>query len=173
MEDLAVDDRVSATIRDRLRVRDGSVTFGADAPLPLDSGQSLGPVTVAYQTYGELNADKSNGVLVCHALTGDQFVASPHPTTHKPGWWELVDGPGRPIDTDRYFVICSNILGGCMGTTGPMDPDPTTGRPYGRRFPVFTIADMVRLPARLIDHFGIEQLFCVIGGSMGGRQVLQ
>jgi len=157
----------------RIAVREGRVTFGADAPLRLDSGQTLSPVTVAYQTYGELNADKSNAVLVCHALTGDQYVAAPHPVTGKPGWWEAVVGPGLPFDTDRYFIICSNILGGCMGTTGPAEVEPATGRPWGRRFPVFTIGDMVRLQVRLIDHFGIDALFCVTGGSMGGMQVLQ
>jgi homoserine O-acetyltransferase len=139
----------------------------------LDCGASLGPFTVAYRTYGTLNADRSNAVLVCHALTGDQFVAETHPVTGKPGWWELMVGPGRPVDTDRFFVVCVNVLGGCMGTTGPGDVDPATGRPYGLSFPVITIADMVRAQALLLDHLGIERLFCVIGGSMGGMQVLQ
>jgi len=141
--------------------------------MPLDSGQSFGPFTLAYQTYGRLNAQKSNAVLVCHALTGDQFVADPHPVTRKPGWWETLVGPGKPIDTDRFFVICSNVLGGCMGSTGPRDTNPSTGRPYGLSFPVITIGDMVRAQALLLDHLGIDQLFCVIGGSMGGMQVLQ
>jgi homoserine O-acetyltransferase len=142
-------------------------------PLPLDCGVALAPFTVAYQTYGRLNASRSNAVLVCHALTGDQHVASPHPITGKPGWWQLMVGPGRVLDTDRYFVICTNILGGCMGTTGPKSIDPATGRRWGLSFPVITIADMVRAQKRLIDHLGIERLFCVIGGSMGGMQVLQ
>jgi homoserine O-acetyltransferase len=111
--------------------------------------------------------------MVCHALTGDQYVAERHPVTGKPGWWETMVGPGRPVDTDRFFVICANVLGGCMGTTGPAEPDPATGRPYGLSFPVITIADMVRAQAMLLDHLGIEKLFCVIGGSMGGMQVLQ
>ncbi|HZH26745.1 MAG TPA: homoserine O-acetyltransferase [Azospirillaceae bacterium] len=147
--------------------------LAGDRPMPLDSGQSFGPFTLAYQTYGRLNAQKSNAVLVCHALTGDQFVADPHPVTRKPGWWETLVGPGKPIDTDRFFVICSNVLGGCMGSTGPRDTNPSTGRPYGLSFPVITIGDMVRAQALLLDHLGIDQLFCVIGGSMGGMQVLQ
>ena len=142
-------------------------------PLKLDCGVAYGPITIAYQTYGTLNAQRSNAILVCHALTGDQFVASEHPVTGKPGWWELMVGPGLPLDTDRYFIICSNVLGGCMGTSGPADVDPRTGKPYGLAFPVITIADMVRAQSLLIDHLGIDQLFCVIGGSMGGMQVLQ
>src|SRR6185436_11117586 len=132
----------------------------------------LGPFTVAYQTYGALNADKSNAILVCHALTGDQYCAGVHPTTGKPGWWELMVGPGRVLDTGRYFIICSNVLGGCMGTTGPKEIDPATGKPFGLSFPVITIGDMVRAQALLLDHLGIKQLFCVLGGSMGGMQVL-
>ncbi len=147
--------------------------FGAAEPLPLDAGVSLSPFQVAYQTYGELNADKSNAVLVCHALTGDQHVANVHPVTGKPGWWSLMVGPERAIDTDRYFVICANVLGGCMGTTGPASLDPKTGQPYGLDLPVITIRDMVRAQAMLIDRLGIEQLLCVLGGSMGGMQVLQ
>jgi len=149
------------------------VTLGADAPMPLDNGGALGPFTIAYQTYGKLNADKSNAVLVCHALTGDQFVAETHPLTGKPGWWDRMIGPGRPIDPARFFVICSNVIGGCMGSTGPTDVDPETGRPYGLSFPVVTIGDMVRAQKLLIDHLGIERLFCVVGGSMGGMQVLE
>ncbi len=145
----------------------------ASDPLRLDSGIELGPVTVAYQTYGTLNADKSNGILVCHALTGDHFVADRHPVTGKPGWWEAIVGPGKLLDTDRYFIVCANVLGGCMGTTGPKDMDPATGQPYGLAFPVITIGDMVKAQARLIDHLGIGKLFCVIGGSMGGMQVLE
>jgi len=149
------------------------VHFGADRPLELDAGSRLGPLTIAYQTYGTLNAAKSNAILVCHALTGDQHVANDHPITGKPGWWQTMVGPGKPIDTTRYFVIASNVVGGCMGTTGPASLDPATGRPYGLDLPVVTIRDMVRAQAMLIDHLGIEILFCVVGGSMGGMQVLQ
>ena len=145
----------------------------ADRPLRLDSGAALGPLTVAYRTYGRLNADRSNAILVCHALTGDQFAADRHPITDKPGWWAHMVGPGKTIDTDRYFVICPNALGGCMGTTGPNSPAPKTGRAYALDFPVITIRDMVRAQRLLIDALGIEQLFCVIGGSMGGMQALQ
>ena len=147
--------------------------FGPEAPLILDSGTTLSPFTLAFQAYGELNADKSNAVLVCHALTGDQHVANPHPLTGSPGWWDTMVGPGKPIDTDTYFVICPNILGGCMGSTGPSSINSDTGRPYGLEFPVITIADMVRAQVKLIDRLGIETLFCVIGGSMGGMQVLE
>ncbi len=150
-----------------------SVELGVDEPLRLDCGVELGPFTVAYQTYGALNADKSNAVLVCHALSGDQYVASTHPMTGKPGWWHILVGPGRPLDPARHHIICANVLGGCMGTTGPASIDPDTGKPYGVTFPMITIADMVRAQAMLMDHLGIEKLFCVIGGSMGGMQVLQ
>ncbi|MDH4982464.1 homoserine O-acetyltransferase [Hyphomicrobium sp. D-2] len=144
-----------------------------DQPLRLACDQLLAPISIAYETYGELNADKSNAILVCHALTGDQYVASEHPVTKKPGWWSTLVGPGKPVDTNRYFVICSNILGGCMGSTGPASIDPATGKPYGLNFPVITIGDMVNAQVRLIDHFGIDQLFSVVGGSMGGMQVLE
>jgi len=147
--------------------------FSASDPLPLDAGVAFQPLTVAYQTYGALNADKSNAVLICHALTGDQHVANTHPVTGKPGWWEIMVGPGKPIDTDRYFVICSNVLGGCLGTTGPASTNPATGEAYGLELPIITIRDMVRAQAKLIDRLGIDSLFCVIGGSMGGMQVLQ
>ena len=149
------------------------VELGGDRPLELDCGVSLGPFTLAYQTYGTLNAERSNAVLLCHALTGDQFVLGPHPVTGKPGWWEMMVGPGKTFDTERYFVICSNVLGGCMGTVGPKETNPATGRPWGLDFPVITIRDMVKAQAMLIDHLGIEQLFCVSGGSMGGMQALQ
>ncbi|MBM3573430.1 MAG: homoserine O-acetyltransferase [Alphaproteobacteria bacterium] len=145
----------------------------AEAPLSLACGIDFGPITIAYQTFGRLNADRSNAILICHALTGDQFVAQTHPVTGKDGWWDLMIGPGKPLDTDRYFLVCANVLGGCMGTTGPRDVDPRTGRPFGLTYPVITIADMVQSQARLIDHLGIQQLFCVIGGSMGAMQVLQ
>jgi homoserine O-acetyltransferase len=147
--------------------------FPASEPLQLDSGATLSPFQVAYQTYGTLNAAKSNAILILHALTGDQFVASPHPITAKPGWWETVVGPGKPIDTDRYFVICPNIIGGCMGSTGPSSINPATGKPYGVDFPVITIRDMVRAQVRLIDRLGIADLFAVVGGSMGGMQALE
>ncbi|WP_434054697.1 MAG: homoserine O-acetyltransferase [Roseibium sp.] len=147
--------------------------FPADQPLELDSGVKLAPWQIAYETYGALNADKSNAILVCHALTGDQYVASTNPVTGKPGWWELMVGPGKPIDTNHYFVVCANVLGGCLGTTGPASINPETGAAYGLDLPVITIRDMVRAQARLIDHLGIDTLFTVIGGSMGGMQVLQ
>lgn len=149
------------------------VQFGADDPLHLDSGTQLNHLQVAYQTYGELNAERSNAVVICHALTGDQHVANIHPLTGKPGWWSRMVGPGKPIDTDRYFVICPNVLGGCMGTTGPASANPATGEPYGLDLPVVTIPDMVRAQVKLLDHLGIEMALAVIGGSMGGMQVLQ
>lgn len=144
----------------------------SNAPLQLESGQKLADFQVAYETWGELNAEKSNAVLVCHALTGDQYVIGTNPVTRKSGWWETLFGPGKPIDTNKYFVICANILGGCMGTTGPASLNSATGQPYGLDFPVITISDMVNAQVRLVDHFGIDQLFAVIGGSMGGMQVL-
>ncbi|MDO8605562.1 MAG: homoserine O-acetyltransferase [Phaeospirillum sp.] len=150
-----------------------TVELGRDRPIRLDCGVELGPITVAYQTYGRLNADKSNAILICHALTGDHYVADPHPITGKPGWWSELVGPGRVFDTDRYFLICSNVLGGCMGTTGPMETNPANGQPWGLGFPVITIGDMVQVQARLVDHLGIGQLFSVVGGSMGGMQVLE
>jgi homoserine O-acetyltransferase/O-succinyltransferase len=150
-----------------------AVQFGADSALTLDCGRTLAPWTLAYMTYGTLNAERSNAVLVCHALTGDQFVASAHPVTGKPGWWEIMVGPGKPIDTDRFFVVCANVIGGCMGSSGPAEIDPATGEPYGLNFPLVTIRDMVRAQAMLLDALGIEKLMCVTGGSMGGMQVLQ
>ncbi|MGI9381141.1 MAG: alpha/beta fold hydrolase, partial [Methyloligellaceae bacterium] len=147
--------------------------FGPDEPLELDGGTVLAPYTLAYQTYGSLNADKSNAVLVCHALTGDQHVANEHPITGKPGWWTTMVGPGRPIDTNIFYVICVNIIGGCMGSTGPSSINPATGKVYGLDFPVITIKDMVRAQIRLLDKLEIPDLFCAIGGSMGGMQVLQ
>ncbi len=144
-----------------------------DEPLRLDGGSTIPSFQIAYDTWGTLNADRSNAVLVCHALTGDQYVVGENPVTKKPGWWETLIGPGKPIDTNRYFVICSNILGGCMGSTGPASANPATGKPYGLDFPVITIGDMVEAQVRLIDRLGIEQLFAVVGGSMGGMQVLE
>jgi homoserine O-acetyltransferase len=149
------------------------VLLGTEHKLRLDCGLDLGPFALAYQTYGRLNAAKTNCILVCHALTGDQFVAEEHPVTGKPGWWATMVGPGRPLDTNKYFILCANVLSGCMGTSGPMEVDPATGKPYGLNFPVITVADMVRSQKMLIDHLGIKKLFCVTGGSMGGMQALQ
>jgi homoserine O-acetyltransferase len=141
--------------------------------LALDSGAVLAPLAVAYRTYGKLNAQRSNAVLVCHALTGDQYLAEPHPITGKPGWWDAVVGPGRPVDTDRFFVVCANVLGGCMGSSGPAEMMPESGRPYGTDFPSITIRDMVRAQKLLVDRLGIARLLAVVGGSMGGMQVLE
>ena len=140
----------------------------------LESGAKLGPVTLAYETYGELNPRKDNAVLVLHALTGDSHAAGYYADSDdKPGWWDIMVGPGKGIDTDRYFVICSNIIGSCMGSTGPCTINPATVQPYGLDYPVVTIGDMVTAQKALIDHLGIEKLMCVIGGSIGGMQVLE
>lgn len=147
--------------------------FGPETPLAMDCGVSLDHWQIAYQTYGVLNADRSNAILVCHALTGDQHVASRNPITGKGGWWTAMVGPGKPVDTDRFFVICANVVGGCTGTTGPASTNPETGKPWGLAFPMVTIRDMVRAQRHLVDSLGIETLFCVAGGSMGGMQVLQ
>ena len=147
--------------------------FGPDKPLLLDCGVALTPFQIAYQTYGTLNADKSNALLICHALTGDQHVANDHPLTKKSGWWLNMIGPGKVFDTDRFFIICSNVVGACMGTTGPASQNPHGEGVWALDFPVVTIRDMVRAQAMLIDHLGIDTLFCVAGGSMGGMQVLQ
>lgn len=144
-----------------------------EGPLVLQSGVSLSPVTIAYQTYGTLNAEKSNTILLCHALTGDQYAAGSHPITGKDGWWDHLIGPGKIIDTDRYFVIATNVLGGCLGSTGPKETNPETGRPYGLQFPVITIRDMVQAQGRLLDQLGIDKVFCVTGGSMGALQTLE
>ncbi|MBN1287997.1 MAG: homoserine O-acetyltransferase [Anaerolineae bacterium] len=141
--------------------------------LALESGATLGPVTLAYETYGALNAGRSNAILIVHALTGDAHIAGYHtPEDAKPGWWDEAVGPGKMYDTDRYFVICSNIIGGCQGSTGPRSINPATGRPYGLSFPVITIRDIVEAQRHLIDHLGIERLLAVVGGSMGGMQAL-
>jgi homoserine O-acetyltransferase len=150
----------------------GTLFEGAE-PFVLASGETLERCQIAYTTYGALNADKSNAILVCHALTGDQYMLGTHPVTGKGGWWETLAGPGKPLDTDRYFLICANVLGGCMGSTGPGSPNPQTGEIYGLTFPMVTITDMVDAQAKLIDHLGIERLLAVVGGSMGGMQVLQ
>jgi homoserine O-acetyltransferase len=142
--------------------------------LTLDCGRSLARLAVAYRTYGTLDPVAGNAVLICHALTGDQYVAETHPLTGRQGWWSNLVGPGLPIDTDRFFVICANVLGGCMGTTGPRtEHDEKPGEPWGHDFPPVTIRDMVRAQKKLVDHLGIRQLFAVIGGSMGGMQVLE
>ncbi|MBC2661998.1 homoserine O-acetyltransferase [Novosphingobium flavum] len=141
------------------------------APLPLDCGKDLPGVRIAYETYGTLDAEASNAILICHALTGDQYVASPHPITGKPGWWVRMVGPGLPIDTDRHFVICANVIGSCMGSTGPASSAPD-GQPWAMRFPVITIRDMVRGHIALLDALGIARLHAVVGGSMGGMQAL-
>lgn len=143
-----------------------------DQPLHLRGGGVLERFTLAYETYGTLNADRSNAILICHALSGDAHVAGYHADATRPGWWDEAVGPGKMFDTDQYFVICSNVIGGCQGSTGPSSP-AADGNPYGMRFPVITVADMVAAQARLLDHLGIQQLFSVAGGSMGGMQALQ
>ena len=151
-----------------------SFTFARDEPFALESGATLGPVTLAYQTYGKLNVNKSNAVLICHALSGGADAAGYRSAQDdKPGWWDSAIGPGKAFDTNRFFVICSNIIGSCYGSTGPGSINPATGKPYGLAFPVVTIGDVVRAQARLIDHLGIERLLCAAGGSMGGMQVLE
>ena len=174
MADVGTAPDSSARAREADAPRNSQVArFGADRPLKLDAGVELSPFQIAYKTYGALNTKSSNAVLICHALTGDQHVASEHPVTGKPGWWETMVGPGRPIDTERYFVICPNVVGACMGTTGPGSTNPATGKPWGLEFPVITIRDIVRAQAMLLDELEIESLFAVAGGSMGGMQVLQ
>lgn len=149
-------------------------TFAQDEPFRLESGATLSPVTIAYETYGRLNADRSNAVLICHALSGGAHAAGYHrPEDPQPGWWDDCIGPGKAFDTNRFFVVCSNVLGSCYGSSGPTSIDPATGKPYGLRFPVVTIGDMVNAQVRLMDHLGIERLLCVAGGSMGGMQVLE
>jgi homoserine O-acetyltransferase len=150
------------------------LTFPADRPFVLERGTVLHDVTVAYETWGTLADDASNAVLICHAWTGDSHASGPSGRGHPSGgWWEGVIGPGCAIDTDRWFVVCANVLGGCQGSTGPASPHPADGRPYGSRFPVVTIRDMVRAQARLADHLRVRQWHSVIGGSMGGMQVLE
>lgn len=146
--------------------------FIDNQPIKLDCGKEIA-YQLSYDTYGTLNANKSNAILICHALTGDQYVASTNPVTQKNGWWANLVGAGKPIDTDKYFVICANVLGGCLGSTGPASQNPATGKIYGLDFPVITVFDMVRAQARLIDNFKIDKLFSVIGGSMGGMLVLE
>ena len=165
-----MDDKCSVGI-----VKTQSITF-AQPPeeLPLECGRSFGPITLAYETYGELSPAKDNAILILHALSGDAHAAGfNHPHERQPGWWDIMIGPGKAFDTQKYFVICSNVIGGCKGSTGPSSIDPETGRPYALSFPMVTIHDMVNAQRALIDHLGIDQLLCAVGGSMGGMQVLQ
>lgn len=143
-----------------------------DDKLILQSGQEFGPIQVAYQTYGTLNGSRDNVILICHALTGDSHVAGIHAENHRQGWWEIMVGPGKPLDTTRYFIVCANVLGGCKGTTGPASLDPQTSQPYALNFPIITIEDMVRVQKRLLDNLNISRVQTVIGGSMGGMQAL-
>jgi homoserine O-acetyltransferase len=152
--------------------RSAVMRFGLEAPLRLDSGGRIDALEIAYTTAGRLDATRSNAVLICHALTLDQHVASSPPNGRRP-WWTNMVGPGRPIDPARHFIICANVVGGCMGSTGPSSISPATGQPFGLSFPFITIGDMVRAQAMLIDALGIDTLFAVVGGSMGGMQVLQ
>lgn len=145
-----------------------------DEPLMLDSGRSLPGYTLAYETYGSLNASASNAILVCHALSGSHHAAGYHSAdSSKPGWWEACIGPGKPFDTDRFFIVCSNNIGGCHGSTGPTSENPETGQPYGADFPMVTVPDWVKTQARLADHLGIARWAAVAGGSLGGMQALQ
>ncbi len=149
-------------------------TFGAPPhQMALESGEKLGPITLAYETYGKLNRAKSNAILLVHALSGDAHAGGWHTGDKNPGWWDDMIGPGRAFDTDQYFVICSNIIGGCKGSTGPSSINPSTGKPYALEFPLISIEDMVNAQVRLIDHLGISTLLTVAGGSMGGMQVLE
>ena len=148
------------------------VTF--DTELQLESGRLLGPLTLAYETYGKLNPSKSNAILVCHAWTGDAHAAGKHtPEDRKPGWWDDMIGPGKVLDTDRYFVLCSNVIGSCRGSTGPTSLNPRTGRPFNLTFPVLMVRDMVHAQKLLVDHLGIPSLLAVIGGSMGAMQSVE
>ncbi|MDB5470711.1 MAG: homoserine O-acetyltransferase [Caulobacter sp.] len=152
---------------------DGVWAFGPGQPLALDSGARLDSLEIAWRSFGTLNADRSNAVLICHALTLDQHVAGTHPVSGKEGWWTRLVGPGRPLDPADWFILCSNVIGGCNGSSGPGSIDPATGQPYGLTFPVITIGDMVRAQAMLVEAMGIKKLAAVVGGSMGGMQVLQ
>lgn len=159
-----------------LRVAKQFFTFAQKQPMVLESGEKLGPVTIAYETLGTLNANKDNAILITHAFSGDSHVAGLYQSDKddaKPGWWDFMVGPGKGIDTDRYFIICTNIIGSCMGSTGPSSKNPETEEPYGLSFPLVTIGDMVTAQKELITHMGITELFAVIGGSVGGMQVLE
>jgi homoserine O-acetyltransferase len=164
---------VTAAASPTIETNGGTMRFPAGKPLRLDSGAKLDPLEIGYKTYGTLNEARTNAILVCHALTGDQHAASVNPVTGRPGWWDTVIGAGLPLDPARYFIIATNVVGGCMGSTGPASINPKTGEPYGLAFPVITIADMVRAQAMLVEALGIETLLAVVGGSMGGMQVLQ
>ena len=156
-----------------MNVKENIKIITIDKPLKLDCGKTINNFPLAYETYGSLNDDKDNAILVFHALTGDQFVTGVNPVTNKDGWWSYAVGPGKSIDTEKYFVICANVIGGCMGSFGPSHQNPETKKIYGTDFPVITINDMVNAQVNLLDHFGIKKLFSVVGGSMGGMQVLQ
>ena len=172
---MSIDDYVEPKGKSYGQVETQSVTF-AEPPneMLLECGRTLGPITLAYETYGELNAARDNAVLVEHALSGDAHVAGYHSADdRKPGWWDLMVGPEKPLDTNRYFVICSNVIGGCKGSTGPSSENPKTGKPYATDFPMVTVGDMVRVQAELLTHLGVERLLTIIGGSLGGMQVLE
>ena len=156
-----------------MNIKKNIKTLIIEKPLKLDCGQTISNFPLAYETYGTLNKNKDNAILVCHALTGDQFVTGINPITNKDGWWAYAVGPNKSIDTNKYFVICANVIGGCMGSFGPSHENPKTKKIYGTDFPIITINDMVNAQVNLLDFFGIEKLFSVIGGSMGGMQVLQ
>ena len=147
--------------------------YDEKSPFVLESGETLAPVDVAYETYGQLNAERSNAIVICHALTGDAHVAGNHGEPKTEGWWDSMIGPGKPVDTNTYFVVSSNLLGGCSGTTGPSSIDPATGKPYGLRFPYFSVRDLVEVQRRLLQELGIERLYAGLGGSLGGMQILQ
>jgi homoserine O-acetyltransferase len=149
------------------------VLFDESRPLELQSGARLAPVEVAYETYGELDADGANAVFVCHALSGDAHAAGHHGDPTRRGWWDTIIGPGRPLDSDRFFIICPNLLGGCSGTTGPASVDPRCGRAYGLRFPLLSVRDLVAAHRALLGHLGISRLHAAVGGSLGGMQALQ
>jgi len=175
---MAVSERIitEATTGGSVGIADPRTYTFAHPPneLQLECGRTLGPITLAYETYGRLNAARDNAILIVHALSGDAHAAGYHGRADdKPGWWDIMIGPGKPFDTDRYFVICSNILGGCKGSTGPSSINPETGEPYGLSFPVITVKDMVEAQRHLIDFLGIERLYAISGGSMGGMQVLE
>jgi homoserine O-acetyltransferase len=155
-------------------VRKQSAVLFQDNPLVLESGARLNSISVAYETLGQISRRRDNVVLICHALTGDSHVSGVyHPADKRPGWWDDVVGPGKAVDTNRYFVLCSNVLGGCQGTTGPSSINPETGVPYGRHFPIVTVRDIVRVQRELLNHLGITQAQAVIGGSLGGMQAIE
>jgi len=149
------------------------INIATDKPLVLECGAEVSNIPIAYQTYGALNAQKNNVILICHALTGDQYLCGTHPVTGKDGWWDRMVGAGKPIDTNRFFVVCSNVIGSCMGSFGPKEINLETCKPYGLNFPFITIADMVKAQSLLLDALGVDKVFCAIGGSMGGMQVLE